>query len=80
MQITIPDDALALAKTQAEAAGFENVGDYVANLIRRHGVAKKNGLSPSDAIKDLRELRRELPKLSTGEIVDLVHDARTDLR
>ncbi len=80
MQITIPDDAGALARTQAAAAGFPDVGDYVANLIRHQPRRNADALSREQALKDLRQLREELPKLSSHEIVEMVHDARADLR
>jgi hypothetical protein len=78
MQISLPLDAEILAKSQATAAGFTNIDEYVANLIRRQpGKATAN--SREQAFQELRKLRQELPKLSAVEIVRSVHDARTDL-
>lgn len=79
MQINIPDDAGALARQQAEAAGFPSVNDYVANLIRHQPRGGASGLTRAEALEDLRQLRKEIPKLSTQEIVELVHEARADL-
>jgi hypothetical protein len=78
MEISIPPDAEMLAKTQAAAAGFTSIDDYVANLIRRQRGRESNG-SRELAFRELRRLRQELPKLSAAEIVRSVHEARTDL-
>lgn len=82
MQITLPDDAFALARTQAAVAGFGDVSDYVASLIRDQATAKPDGDRQNvraAAIESLRQLRRELPKLSPSEIVDDVRRSRADL-
>ena len=78
MQISIPPDAELLAKNQATAAGFANIDDYVANLIRRQSGRESNG-SREKAFQELRQLRKELPRLSATEIIHSVHEARTDL-
>jgi len=78
MQISIPPDAELLARAQAASAGFANIDEYVANLIRRQRVQESNG-SRKAALADLQQLRQELPKLGTAEIVRSVHEARTDL-
>jgi hypothetical protein len=78
MQISIPPDAELLAKSQAIAAGFTSIDDYVANLIRRQPGRESNG-SREKAFQELRQLRKELPKLGAAEIVRSVHEARTDL-
>jgi hypothetical protein len=78
VQISIPQDAENLARNQAAAAGFANVDDYIANLIRRQ--PGQNATLPRiRAFQELQKLREELPKLGAEEIVRLVHDARTDL-
>lgn len=78
MQITIPDDAGILARTQADAAGFSDVGDYLANLVR-HQSPRAIGLERRlNAIDDLRQLRRTAPKLTGDEIVALVRAGRDE--
>ncbi len=42
--------------------------------LRRYGFAR------AETLEDLRQLRQDLPKLSTREMVDLVHEARADLK
>lgn len=78
MHISIPHDAEMLAKSQAAAAGFDSIDDYVANLIRRQP-GRESISSRQRAFQELRQLRKELPKLGTSEIVRSVHEARTDL-
>ena len=78
MHISIPHDAEMLAKSQAAAAGFDSIDDYVANLIRRQP-ARELSTSRQSAFQELRQLRKELPKLGAAEIVRSVHEARTDL-
>jgi hypothetical protein len=78
MHISIPPDTELLAMSQAAAAGFTSIDEYVANLIR----CQPNPVLPSTrekALQELRQLRKELPQLSATEIVHLVHDARADL-
>ena len=79
MQVSIPHDAEMLAKNQAAAAGFASVDEYIANLIRCQP-GRETSLSRDQALQDLRQLRKELPKLRTEEIVRSVREARTDLR
>ena len=77
MHIEIPKDAEALARGQAEAAGFASVDEYITNLIRdRCGAVS---LSREEALVDLKRLRSETPKMTSEEIVDLVTEARADL-
>ena len=77
MHIEIPKDTELLTRGQAEAAGFASVDEYVTNLIRdRCGAVS---LSREDALVDLKKLRSETPKMTSGEIVDLVTEARADL-
>jgi hypothetical protein len=78
MHISLPHDAEMLAKNQAAAAGFNSIDDYVANLIRRQSGRVKSS-TRERAFQELRQLRKELPKLSPAEIVRSVHEARTDL-
>ncbi len=79
MEITIPEDAGALARSQAAASGFPSVSEYVVSLIRRqHGKSGSN-MTRADALDDLRRLRAEIQKLSTDEIVEAVREARADL-
>lgn len=78
MDISIPHDAEMLAKSQAAAAGFDSIDEYVANLIRRQPAGMPPG-SRARGFQELRQLRQELPKLSTAEIVRSVHEARADL-
>jgi hypothetical protein len=78
MEISIPHDAEMLAKRQAAAAGFDSIDEYVANLIRRQPAGTPPG-SRSRGFQELRQLRQELPKLSTAEILRSVHEARADL-
>lgn len=78
MQISIPPDAELLVKGQAAAAGFANVDDYIANLIRRQP-GQESTSSRAGAFQELQLLRNELPKLDIDEIVQSVHDARADL-
>jgi len=77
MHIEIPKDAEALARGQAEAAGFASVDECVTNLIRDRSGAVS--LSREDALDDLKKLRSETPKMTSEEIVDLVTQARADL-
>jgi hypothetical protein len=77
MQIEIPKDAEVLVKGQADAAGFTNVEDYIANLIRNHTPAVK--LTREQALSKLRKLRSKTPKMTQQEIVDMVAEARADL-
>jgi hypothetical protein len=79
MQITIPRDAELLAQSQAAAAGFASVDDYIANLIRLQPRRELIG-SRDQALQDLGRLRTELPKLTRDEIVQSVQEGRTDLR
>ena len=77
MHIEIPKDAEALARGQAEAAGFASVDEYITNLIRdRCGAVS---LSREEALVDLKRLRSETPKMTSEEIVELVTEARADL-
>jgi len=78
MDISIPPDAEILARSQAAAAGFASIDEYVANLIRRQPGRESNG-SREEAFRKLRQLRQELPKLAPAEIVRAVHEARADL-
>jgi hypothetical protein len=78
MHIIIPSDAEILAKRQAAAAGFMNVDEYIANLIRRQP-SQESSRSRERAFRELRALRDELPKLNAEEIVRSVHEARMDL-
>ena len=43
MDISIPPDAEMLAKSQAAAAGFTSIDEYVANLIRHQPGRESNG-------------------------------------
>lgn len=78
MQISIPHDAEMLVKSQAAAAGFKSIDEYVTSLIRRQPGRESSG-SREGAFQELRQLREELPKLGTEEIMRSVHEARTDL-
>ena len=78
MHISLPHDAELLAKSQAAAAGFNSIDDYVANLIRRQP-GRESSTYRERAFQELRQLRKELPKLSPAEIVRSVHEARSDL-
>ena len=78
MQVSIPQDAETLAKSQAAAAGFASVDEYIANLIRSQP-SRESSRSRDTAFQVLRQLRKELPKLRTEEIVRSVREARTDL-
>ena len=78
MHISLPHDAETLAKSQAAAAGFVSIDEYVANLIRRQPDRKPSN-TREQAFQELRQLRSELPKLGPAEIVRSVHEARTDL-
>ncbi len=78
MHISLPQDAGLLAKSQADAAGFNSIDEYVANLIRRQP-GPDSAPRRASAFEELRQLRKELPKFDVTEIVRSVHEARTDL-
>jgi hypothetical protein len=78
MHISIPPDAELLARSQATAAGFNSIDDYVANLIRRQP-DRESSRSRTQGFLELRQLRQELPKIGAAEIVRTVHEARTEL-
>jgi hypothetical protein len=78
MHISLPLDAELLAKSQADAGGFNSIDEYVANLIRRQP-GPESTPSRESAFEGLRQLRKELPKIEAAEIVRSVHEARTDL-
>jgi hypothetical protein len=67
-----------LAKIQAAAAGFTSVDEYIANLIRRQP-SRESSRSREKALQELRQLRKELPKLGAEEIVRFVQESRADL-
>ncbi len=76
MQISLPREAELLANSQAAAAGFTSIDEYLASLILR----QPNGESSTTretAFHELQKLRKELPKLGAAEIVRTVHEART---
>lgn len=77
MQIEIPLDAEQLAKSQAKAAGFESVGEYVTNLIRNR--SSLASLSRQEAVAKLRQLRAETPKFQRDAILGMVSEARAEL-
>ncbi|MEX2093772.1 MAG: hypothetical protein WD971_13895 [Pirellulales bacterium] len=53
MQISLPPDAELLAKSQAAAAGFTSIDEYLASLILR----QRNGESSTTREKEFHELR-----------------------
>ncbi|SFI77750.1 hypothetical protein [Planctomicrobium piriforme] len=73
MQITIPQDVAETLLNRAEAAGFRTVDEYVLDLLAAPPAPKT---STSNAIEQLRKLRREVPRMSASEIVELVHEGR----
>lgn len=80
MQINLSETTLSIAKSQADAAGFSNVNDYIANLIAHQPSGDSdNHLTRTKALEQLRKLRKEVPKLSDNTIVELVHEARAEL-
>lgn len=74
MQINIPADSEAFVLGKAAAAGFTDVNEYVIRLIEKDGGQKKPSLKPS--LDKLRQLRSEIPKMTTQEIVELVAEGR----
>lgn len=80
MQIDLSETTLSIAKNQATAAGFSSVNDYIANLITDQQSGNLDNRSTrAEALEKLHQLRQEVPKFSTEEIVDMVREARVDL-
>jgi len=74
MQINIPADSEAFVLGKAAAAGFTDVNEYVIRLIEKDGSGRKPASPP--ALEKLRQLRSEVSKMTTEEIVDLVGEGR----
>jgi hypothetical protein len=74
MQINIPADSEAFVLGKAAAAGFTDVNEYVIRLIEKDRGQKKPSAKPS--LDKLRQLRSEIPKMTTQEIVELVAEGR----
>lgn len=64
-QITIPDDANALAASQAAAAGFASIDEYLADLIRRQDRSRSTEQGAPAVAPQVGRLVRE----ATGLIV-----------
>lgn len=65
-QVTIPDDATKLAASQAAAAGFASIDDYLADLIRRQKGRNPHTEGPPATPRELGPLTRQ----ATG-LIDL---------
>lgn len=74
MQINIPTDADAFVLGKAAAAGYADVSEYVIRLIENDRTQPKPTVGA--ALRQLRELRAEVPKMTRQEIVDLVAEGR----
>ena len=73
MQITIPAEIELAARNKAEATGFRTVEEYIVDLIVADQTAP---ISASVALKQLRELRQQVPRMTDAEIVALVGEGR----
>jgi len=78
MKIVIPKDAASLARSQADAAGFASVDEYVASLIRDRD--NPSEFRRKEALEALRDLRGRTPKMTRQEIVALVSEGREQLK
>lgn len=73
MPISFSKDVEETLRSRAAAAGFRTVEEYIVDLV-----ASEDSPKPpmDDALRRLRELRQEIPRLRTDEIVDLVREGR----
>jgi hypothetical protein len=75
MQINIPASSEAFVLDKAAAAGFTDVNEYVLRLIE-NDVDRKPPVQLAAVLKELSELRAEVPKMTPQEIVELVAEGR----
>ena len=73
MEITIPMEIEQAFRNKAAASGFRTVEEYVLNLVVADVTQKP---AVSDALRQLRHLRQQVPHMTTQEIVSLATEGR----